>query len=65
MNLFLAKRNVGCNPQQKGKTRVIGPWTLTMEAWETQNGAGVWKKVVADSHHFDEEQDPDLHQSDR
>jgi hypothetical protein len=29
-----------------------GPWTLTMETWR------VFRPVVADSHHFDEEQDP-------
>jgi hypothetical protein len=42
------------------KYRRGGPWTLTMvarrlkmELWR------VYRPVVADSHHFDEEQDPD------
>jgi hypothetical protein len=31
-----------------------------MEAWEVHNGAGgVSRPVVADSHHVEEEQDPD------
>ncbi len=34
------------------------PWTLTMEAWS------VWRRVIADLHHFDEEQDPDPFKSD-
>jgi hypothetical protein len=38
-----------------------GPWTLTMEA------EGVCRPMVADSHLFEEEQDPDLdlHQSEK
>jgi hypothetical protein len=36
-------------------------WTLTMEAWGLKMEAlGVCRPLVADSHHFDEEQDPDL-----
>jgi hypothetical protein len=31
------------------------PWTLTMEAWRA------FRLVVADSHHSEEEPDPDLH----
>ncbi len=31
----------------------IEPWMLAMKVWR------VFRPVVADSHHFDEEQDPD------
>ncbi len=31
---------------------VVGPRTLTTETWR------LFRTVVADSHHFDEEQDP-------
>ncbi len=37
-----------------------GPWTLTMEAWPLKmEPLSVCRQVVADSHHFDEEQNPD------
>jgi hypothetical protein len=39
-----------------------GPWTLTVEAWRLKMEPWrVCRPVVADSHHFDEEQDPDPH----
>ncbi len=45
------------------------PWTLTMESWTLKMEAwrltiepwGVSMPLVADSHHFDEEQDLDPH----
>jgi hypothetical protein len=37
-----------------------GPWTLTIEAWRLRMEPwGVSRPVVAESHHFVEEQDPD------
>ncbi len=39
---------------------------LTMEAWRLKiEPWRVCKQVVADSHHFDEEQDLDPHQSEK
>ncbi len=40
------------------------PWSLKMEAWRFKMEAwSVCRAVVADSHHLDEEQDPDAHWS--
>jgi hypothetical protein len=37
------------------------PWRLTKKAWRPEMKPGRdYRPVVADSHHFDEEQDPDL-----
>ncbi len=39
---------------------------LTMDAWRLKNRAvRIWRPVVTDLHHFDEEQDPDQHQSEK
>jgi hypothetical protein len=38
------------------------PWRLTVEAWRLKiEPWGLLRPVVLDSHHFDEEQDPDPH----
>jgi hypothetical protein len=40
-----------------------GPWTLKMEAWSLKMEPWmVCEPVVADSHLWDEKQDPDPHQ---
>jgi hypothetical protein len=42
------------------------PWTLTMEVERLKmESLRVCRPVVADSHHFDEEQDPDPHLSEK
>jgi hypothetical protein len=39
-----------------------GPWTLKMDAWRLKMEPRiVCRPVVADSHHLDEEQNPDSH----
>ncbi len=44
------------------------PWGPIMETWRLKWGPGEWRvcrPVIDDSDHFDEEQDPDPHLSDK
>ncbi len=44
----------------------IEPWMLTMKAWMLKmEPSRVCRPAVADSNHFDEEQDPDSHCSEK
>jgi hypothetical protein len=46
--------------------RSRGPCTLTIEAWRLEmEPKRVYRPVLVDSHHFDEELDPDPHKSEK
>jgi hypothetical protein len=49
---------------QKLSRLKIEPWTLTKEAWSWRLKMEPWvvyRPVVAQSHYYDEDQDPDSH----
>jgi hypothetical protein len=47
---------------QKLSRLKIEPWTLTKEAWRLKMEPWrVYRPVVAQSHYYDEDQDPDSH----